>query len=112
MSDWSPDSRTVAVSHSGEGLLVVSEVYSENWKATVDGEEVDVLQTDHALLGIAVGPGEHTIHLRYEPDSLTRGLWISGLTGTCSIAVLGYAAWAGVTRRHRTFPADEETGER
>jgi len=99
VSSRSPDSMTLDVSHSGEGLLVVSEVYSENWKATVDGDEVDVLQTDHALLGIPVGPGEHTVDLHYAPEALTLGLWISGLTGVCAVAVLGYAGWAGLSRR-------------
>ena len=111
ISDWSPDSRALDVAHSGEGLLVVSEVYSENWKATVDGEEVDVLQTDHALLGIPIGPGEHTVDIRYEPESLTLGLWISGITGACSIAVLGSAAWAVVSRRRRAIPAETDDGD-
>ncbi len=99
VSTWSADSMTLDVAHTGEGLPVVSQVYSEGWKATVDGEEVDVLQTDHALLGIPVGPGEHTVEVRYAPDSLTLGLWTSGITGAGSIAVLVYVGWTGVSRR-------------
>jgi hypothetical protein len=101
VSGMTPDGMTLDVSQSGEGLLVVSEIYSENWHATIDGEEVDVLQTDHALLGIPVGPGDHTIDLRYEPESLTLGLWISGLTAAASLAILGYAAWAALSRRRQ-----------
>jgi hypothetical protein len=101
---WSPDAMTLDVSHSGLGLLVVSEVYSENWKATVDGEAVEVLQTDHALLGIPVGPGQHTLEIRYDPDSLTVGLWISGITWAASIVVLAYAGWVGLARTQRRFP--------
>ena len=104
VSSWSPDSITFDVTHSGEGLLVVSQIYSENWKATVDGEEVDVIQTDHALLGVPVGPGEHTVTVSYDPDSLTLGLWISGLTGAGSIAVLGYAGWLALSRRKAGMP--------
>lgn len=99
ISNWSPDSMTLNIAHSGEGLLVVSQVYSENWQATVNGEEVDVIQTDHALLGIPVGAGEHTVDIRYQPDSLTLGLWISGLSGVGCIAILGYAGWHGWSRR-------------
>jgi hypothetical protein len=99
VASWSPDGMRLDVSSSGEGLLVVSQVYSEGWKATVDGEAVDVLQTDHALLGIPVEPGERTVELRYQPDALTLGLWISGIAGAGSIAALGYAGWAGVSRR-------------
>lgn len=103
VAEWSPDSVTLDVVHTGDGFLVVSEVFSENWQATVDGEEVDVLQTNHALIGIPVGEGEHTIELHYDPDSLTLGLWISGLGAAGSLSVLGYAGWAGVSRRRRTI---------
>jgi uncharacterized membrane protein YfhO len=99
VSRWSPDSLTIDVSHSGEGLLVVSQVHSENWKATVDGEEVVVLQTDHALLGIPVSPGEHEIVVRYDPDSLRLGLWISGLTSIGAIGAIGYAGWTITSQR-------------
>jgi hypothetical protein len=102
MTAWTEDSRTIEVSQSGAGLLVVSEVYSENWQATVDGEEVEVLQADHALLGIPVGPGEHTVVVSYAPDSLMLGLWISGIAGIGAIAVLAYAAWLGLSRRTRS----------
>jgi hypothetical protein len=101
VTGWSPDSRSWDVSHTGEGLLVVSEVYSENWQATVDGEEVEVLQTDHALLGIPLGPGEHTVKLHYQPMSLVIGLWVSGLTGLAMLGTLGLAGWSLLPYRRR-----------
>jgi hypothetical protein len=101
VTDSLPDGMTLSVSHTGEGLLVVSEIYSGNWTATVDGEEVDVLQTDHALLGIPVGPGEHTVEVRYEPVTLRVGLWVSGITGLGSIAVLAWSGWSGLSHRRR-----------
>jgi len=103
-----PDSLTMRVNHAGSGLLVVSEIYSANWKAYVDGERVDVLQTDHALLGIPVGPGEHTVEVRYAPTTLTVGLWTSGLAGAGALLVLGNACWLGIRksqRRSRTMNA-------
>ncbi len=104
VSDSTADSLTIEVDHDGQGLLVVSEIYSENWTATVDREELDVLQTDHALLGIPLEPGEHTIDLRYEPESLTVGLWISGLATIGSAGVVGYAGWSAISRRKQPAP--------
>lgn len=101
VADWTPDGMTLQVDQAGEGLLVVSEVYSEGWKATVDGEDVGVLQADHALLGIPMGPGQHTVELRYAPDALRLGLWTSGVSVVGSLAVLGWAGWSGITRRGR-----------
>jgi hypothetical protein len=101
VTETSPDGMTLSVSHTGQGLLVVSEIYSENWTATVDGEEVEVIQTDHALIGIPVGPGDHTIEVRYEPVTLTVGLWVSGFTGLASIIALAWAVWERFTGRRR-----------
>ncbi len=102
VTDSAADSLTLQVDQAGQGLLVVSEIYSENWHATVDGDDVEVLQTDHALLGIPLEPGEQTVELRYEPESLTLGLWISGLAGLGSVGVAGYASWTIVSRRKET----------
>jgi hypothetical protein len=111
---WSPDGMTLRVSHKGEGLLIVSEVYSDAWRATIDGEPVDVLRADHALLGIPIGPGEHTVELRYAPGSLTIGLWISGVTGLGWIAGLVWSLMAWIRarrgRRHGSDLANETAG--
>jgi len=112
IAGWSPDAMTIEVAHAGEGLLVVSQVYSEGWKATVDGEEVEVLQTDHALLGIPVEPGEHRIALHYAPDALATGIWISGLSGLGAMAILGYAGWANLARRRQSWLLAAESGDR
>lgn len=96
-----PDSLTFDVTHEGQGLLVVSEIYSGSWKATVDGKPVDVLQADHALLGIPVGPGTHTVEVRYAPTSLTVGLWTSGIAGAGALVALANAAWATPWLRRR-----------
>ncbi|HEV2073447.1 MAG TPA: YfhO family protein, partial [Thermomicrobiales bacterium] len=112
VADWRPDGMTLDVSHSGEGLLVVSQVYAEGWEATVDGEAVEVLQTDHALLGIPVGPGQHTVEVRYDPDALTLGLWISGLTAVGSLGVVGYAGWTAFSHRRECQPGAQLSGQR
>jgi len=102
LTRWTPDALTFDVDHTGEGVLVVSQIYSSGWKATVDGKHVDVMQTDHALLGIPVGPGMHTIEVLYAPTTLTVGLWVSGIGGIVSIAVLVYSGWFTMSRRTRT----------
>lgn len=80
------------------GLLVLSEVYAEGWNAYVDGERVEVLRTNHALRGVPLPAGEHEVVLRYEPRSLTIGLWSTGLA---TVAILGVWSWALVDWRRR-----------
>jgi uncharacterized membrane protein YfhO len=62
------------------GLLVVSEVYAAGWVASVDGAPVPILPTDHALRGIPLPAGEHTVELFYEPPALRLGLLVSAIT--------------------------------
>jgi hypothetical protein len=93
-----PESIELNVTANGDGLLVLSEVYEHNWKAWVDGKEVDILRTNHALRGIPVTSGEHTVVLRYESPYLTLGMWT---TGFGSIATIGVWTWAWLDRRRR-----------
>jgi uncharacterized membrane protein YfhO len=59
------------------GVLVVSEVYYPAWQAILDGQRTQIFVADHALRGIAVPSGAHSIELRYESLSLTVGLSIT-----------------------------------
>ncbi len=77
------------------GLLVLSDTYFPGWKAEVDGQETDVEPVDYALRGVRVGPGEHTVVMRYAPLSWTLGWVISAL------ALLGLVVVVAVGLRRR-----------
>ena len=49
--------------------------------------EVEILPTDHALRGIPIPSGEHTVEMRYDPLSLRLGLWISGIATVAMVVV-------------------------
>jgi hypothetical protein len=99
ITDWEPDSLTATVETQSAGLVVFSEIYAPGWVATVDGEPVEVLRTNHALRGVPVPEGTHTIELRYEPTSLRFGLWLSGVTGVVLAVVAAAAITQWVTAR-------------
>jgi O-antigen/teichoic acid export membrane protein len=62
----------------------------------VDGEEVEILRTNHALRGIPVTSGTHTVVLRYESPYVTLGMWTTGFGTVVSIGVW---IWAWLDRR-------------
>lgn len=63
-----------------ERLFVISEIfYPEGWTARLNGEPVNILQTNYFLRGVVVPAGEHTLELRFEPISHRAGTWITGL---------------------------------
>ena len=54
-------------------LLVISEVFYPWWRATMDGDDVEVTRVNHSMLGIRVPPGSHVVRLRVAPRSVQWG---------------------------------------
>jgi len=51
-------------------LLRVAEKWDADWKATVDGESVEVQRVDFICQGVSIPAGEHEVILRYAPSRL------------------------------------------
>ena len=79
----------VAADMQTRGLVVLSDLWDSGWHAYLDGRQVPVLRTNHAVRGVEAPAGKSTIEFRYEPASLTWGLRISGLGLLASIGWLG-----------------------
>ncbi len=98
---YEPDRMTIAAQAAAPGLLVVSEVYESGWRAYVDGAEVEILPTHHALRGVPIPSGDHTVEMRYDPLSLRLGLWISGIATSVMVVVFLIAGWSWLSGRVR-----------
>jgi uncharacterized membrane protein YfhO len=85
---------SIATRAAAPGLLVVSEIYESGWRAYVDGAEVEILPTDHALRGIPIPSGEHMVEMHYDPRSLRLGLWISGVATVAMVVIFAIAGWS------------------
>jgi len=58
-------------------FLVLSDVYYPGWKASVDGVETHLFQTNYALRGVLLPAGSHLVHLKFKPRSFYYGAGIS-----------------------------------
>lgn len=72
------------------GIVVVSEVYYKDWKATVDGAPAEILRANHVLRALALPAGKHDIVFRLD-SSLVR----EGATVSITTFALTLVAWAG-----------------
>ncbi len=81
------DSISGSITVSGSKWLYLSIPYSENWKAYVDGEEVEISRADSAFCAIPLESGEHSIELRYENRILLYSLPVS-LAGAAVFAAV------------------------
>jgi len=80
------------------GMLVLSDTWFPGWKAKVDGSDAPVEQVDYVLRGVRLGPGEHTVSLRYEPASWMAGRIVSAL----ALAGLAIALLLSLRARRRS----------
>lgn len=83
-------------------FAVFSEIYYESgWKATIDGKEAPIVQTNYVLRGLAVPPGEHTIMFEFRPAS-----YYNSLKASVAASFLIWLLLAGVAvmefRRNRS----------
>lgn len=58
-------------------LLCLSIPYSEGWTAYVNGEPMELLQTNTMYMGLSLPAGDHSIRLVYETPGLRTGLCVS-----------------------------------
>jgi len=86
LSSYDPEELVYDYESNGESLAIFSEIwYPENWVATIDDEEVEILRANYLLRALKVPAGKHTIKFRYL-DS------VSGTSNTlaliCSLLIL------------------------
>lgn len=91
---WDVSSARFDVTADRPALFVVSQAWFPGWSASVDGERAPVVRVDGLVQGVPVGPGEHTVTLRYRPPGLVIGGVLSAAT------LVSIVAWA-VLRRWR-----------
>jgi len=58
-------------------FLVISEIWHPGWHASLDGQKLELLRTDLALMGAWIPPGEHRLQIDFEPPCWTLGKCIS-----------------------------------
>jgi hypothetical protein len=61
------------VQTEGRGFLVLSEIFYPGWRATVNGNRVQIHKADGILRGIVVPRGQSKVVLRYVPMSIYAG---------------------------------------
>lgn len=65
---------------TNEGYMCFSQNYSKNWKAYVDGEEVEVELVNGLIMGISIPAGEHSIEFKYFDSIYILGFVMSGMS--------------------------------
>ncbi|WP_166819747.1 glycosyltransferase family protein [Thalassoroseus pseudoceratinae] len=84
IEELTPDSLTIRAKLDAPGYLIVSDLISPGWKATVDGQPTPLIPVNVVHRGVALGPGEHTVEMWYTPP----GFKFWGIVSVTTICVL------------------------
>jgi hypothetical protein len=78
--EYSPQRVSIDVQTPSPGILVLSDTWYPDWYATVDGQDVEILQVNYALRGVYVDRGANHVEFRFRPSSLYVGAAVTALT--------------------------------
>lgn len=80
-----------------DGILLFNNKYSADWKATLDGEPVEIFPANYIMQGIQVPEGEHEVVFEYSPSRTPYLISLAALLiGLISIA--GYGVYSLVKK--------------
>lgn len=71
------------------GLLVLADSYFPGWRATLDGEPVEIRPANHLFRGVLLPAGRHRVRFEYRPRWLALGIAASGV-GAVVLLMLGW----------------------
>jgi uncharacterized membrane protein YfhO len=65
---------------NAEALVVVTDAWAPQWKATVDGAEAPLLRANVAFRAVRVPAGRHRVEMRCSPTAVFLGLGLTAVT--------------------------------
>ncbi|MBX7218227.1 MAG: YfhO family protein [Candidatus Kapabacteria bacterium] len=78
ITKYEPHHIAMDVEAPGKNFLVISEIhYPPGWRATIDGKEAEIIQTDYLLRGLVVPAGKHKIEMNYVSGGFQTGKYAS-----------------------------------
>ena len=94
MTSYTPNEVRYRYSAESATPAVFSEVYYPNgWKATVDGEPLDLFRANWTLRGAILPAGDHEVVMRFAPESYRTGASVSLIASLLLLLLLALAAF-------------------
>ncbi len=93
------DRTVLSIDTQRDGYLVVSDLYTPDWKAKMDGNATPVVDADYAYRAVYLTAGDHSVEFYYQPVSYSVGRVMS-LVGVSVLVVLGGVVIYRLWKRH------------
>jgi len=82
------DSFHLKVSAVENSILVPSQIYYPGWKASVDGNPVNVVPADFAFMAVPLSAGTHEVEFFYDPGSVKLGAAVSVISLLLTVVLM------------------------
>lgn len=94
---------TARVRSTGDGYLVVADsLLRKGWRATVDGRPAAIVEADHAMAGVHLSSGSHTVRLHYTPPGWPAAPIVSAVAAILALVLLSLGALRARRRPDRS----------
>ena len=83
LTAYEPNRVVYETDNAGDGVAVFSEIYyPDGWQVSIDEKEAPLARANYVLRALYVPAGQHTIEMRFDPQSLhvTEGIAYAGLS--------------------------------
>lgn len=94
--EYTPNKVIIETQTDSDALLFLSDTYSPNWHAMIDGRNAEVLRADHAFRAVGLPPGKHVVTFFYKDRYFEIGLLVSAFF----VVVGGVWAFVAVRKKH------------
>jgi hypothetical protein len=88
-----PNQATIQLTLEQPGYLVLMDAFYPGWRATVDGQVVEIERANYAFRALALEAGEHEVVFTYRPRSLIAGTIVSSAALIALLLALAVLVW-------------------
>lgn len=91
MTSYTPNEVRYRYTASSAKVAVFSEIFYPGWKATVDGQPLELFRADWTLRGALLPAGDHEVVMRFLPQSYKTGATVSLIASLLLLLALAAA---------------------
>ena len=96
---YRPNAVELTFSAESPGLLVLKDVYTPGWSATLNGRDVPIVRVNGLVRGVFVpAAGTYTVRFTYLPASFVAGVYLSLATAALLVAVVATSRYRRARR--------------
>ncbi|MCW8898921.1 MAG: YfhO family protein [Flavobacteriales bacterium] len=113
LTSFHPDNMVYEATANTTNFAVFSEIWykgNEDWKAYIDGKEVEFIRVNYLLRGLLIPEGTHKVEFKFYPKTHYTGSYITFVFSL--ICIVGFLVVVVLSKMGKKLPGMEEEGDK